>query len=344
MDRISGKSAITTYLYTLLFNTIIAVFLTVIQIGKGFIVNLIFSQCIGFSICSCVLLCYRFFQPKRPAVYAILVAPALFIGTIVGSFIGSVASGLNPTILFDRQGFFGQILLLGVLFGSIITYFFSSRERIAASEARAQEEKIKRLTGEKQVAEANLKMLQAQIEPHFLFNTLSNVVSLLDSDPPKAKSMLADFVQYLRASLSKMRGEATTLGQEMDLICAYLNINKIRMGGRLRYQIEIPTAMSDLPFPPMLIQPLVENAIKHGLEPMVEGGEISICGEEKDGVLRLAVVDSGRGFTREPDIGMGLANIRERLQSLYGSGARLIIEENQPHGVKAAIEVPRGKP
>jgi sensor histidine kinase YesM len=234
-------------------------------------------------------------------------------------------------------------LFLGVMFGSIITYFFSSREKIAESQARIQEEKIKRLTSEKKAAEANLKLLQAQIEPHFLFNTLSNVLSLLDTDPKKGKSMLVDFIQYLRASLLKIREQKATLGQEMEMIQAYLNIFKVRMGDRLHYKIDLPEKLKTNTFPPMLIQPLVENAIKHGLEPKVDGGKIFISGEAKDGILRLEVVDTGEGFKGAKNFGMGLSNIRERLQSIYGKSGHLILEENQPHGLKATIEVPHGK-
>ena len=212
MKIITKKSAIISFLYTLLFCLIIAVFLTAIGLGEGFTVNLIFSVCIGLCICSCVMLSLHFFKPDRPVFYAILVAPALFIGTIAGSFLGSIAAGLNPSILFEINGMLVQLLILGVVFGSIITYFFSSRERIAASELRLQEEKIKRLTSEKKAAEANLKFLQAQVEPHFLFNTLSNVLSLLETDPQRGKSMLVDFIRYLRASLSKIRKDQTTLG------------------------------------------------------------------------------------------------------------------------------------
>jgi sensor histidine kinase YesM len=250
---------------------------------------------------------------------------------------------MSPDILFEEHGLI-QLLFLGVMFGSIITYFFSSREEIAESRARIQEEKIKRLTSEKKAAEANLKLLQAQIEPHFLFNTLSNVLSLLDTNPQKGKSMLVDFIQYLRASLSKIRDEHATLGQEMEMIRAYLSIYKVRMGDRLNYTIDLPKHLSAISFPPMLIQPLVENAIKHGLEPKVDGGEIRIRGIEKDGFIRLAVVDTGGGLIEQRESGMGLSNIRERLQSLYGESGRLILEENQPHGLKATIEVPHGKP
>ena len=341
-DHITGKTVLSVFFYTLLFNTLIAIFLTAIKYGEGFLLNFIISQCIGLSICSCVMIAYRFFDKASPILKAVLVAVALIVGTTVGSYIGSFISGWSSSDLFEKQDLI-QLLFLGVMFGSIITYFFSSREQIAESQARIQEEKIKRLTSEKKAAEAHLKLLQAQIEPHFLFNTLSNVLSLLDTNPSRGKSMLVDFIQYLRASLSKIRQEKATLGQEMEMIQAYLSIFKVRMGDRLQYKIDLPKNMEAIAFPPMLIQPLVENAIKHGLEPKVEGGEIRISGIEKDGLIRLEVVDTGLGFQGERETGMGLSNIRERLVSLYGNRAGLILEENQPRGLKATIEVPHGK-
>jgi sensor histidine kinase YesM len=253
-----------------------------------------------------------------------------------------VASGLGPASLFEKYSLL-QFLFLGVMFGAIITYFFASREQIARSQAEIQEEKIKRLTSEKKATEAHLRLLQAQIEPHFLFNTLSNVLSLLDNNPQKGKSMLVDLIQYLRASLSKIRKAQATLGQEMEMIAAYLNIFKVRMGARLNYKIDLPQNLKSISIPPMLIQPLVENAIKHGLEPRIDGGEIRIGGELKDGLLRLEVVDTGGGFEENAQGGLGLSSIRERLQSLYGAKGRLILEPIQPHGVKAVIEVPHGE-
>jgi sensor histidine kinase YesM len=337
------KSVLKVLAYTLVFDTIIAIFLTGIQFGGGFLVNFIISQCIGLSICTCVLIAHRFFEYAGPVLKALLVAAALIIGSLGGSYLGSIVSGMSPDILFEKHGLI-QLLFLGVIFGSIITYFFSSREQIAESQARIQEEKIKRLTSENKAAEANLKLLQAQIEPHFLFNTLSNVLSLLDTDPQKGKSMLLDFIQYLRASLSKLRKEQATLGQEIEMIHAYLNIIEVRMGKRLNYKIDLSEKLEAISFPPMLLQPLVENAVKHGLEPRIDGGEIIISGAEKDGVLRLEVADNGIGFKEERESGMGLSNVRERLHALYGESGRLILSENQPHGVKATIEVPHGKP
>jgi len=331
-------------LYTAVFCTVIAGFLTVIEFGKGFYYNFIISHCIGLSICSCVLFTLHFFRSLRPAFQTSLVVVALMIGTTIGSILGAIASGLKPLFFFGNYGIFIQILFLGLLFGAIITYFFSSRERIAASEDQIQKEKIKRLTSEKKAAEANLKLLQAQIEPHFLFNTLSNILSLLDTNPQKGKSMLIDFIQYLRASLSKIRQEKATLGQEMEMIQAYLSIFKVRMGDRLTYKINLPDSLKTISFPPMLIQPLVENAVKHGLEPKIDGGEVLIRGFAKDGILELEVVDTGVGFNGERDSGVGLSNIRDRLFSLYGNEGRLRLEENSPHGLKATIEVPYDKP
>lgn len=335
------KSAVKSLSYTFLFDTIIALFLTAMKFGGGFLINFIISQCIGLSICTCVLIAHLFFKSAAPALKAVLVAVALIIGTLCGTYLGSFLSGLSSTIIFEKHSLL-QFLFLGVMFGSIITYFFSSREQIAESQAQIQEEKIKRLTSEKKAAEVNLKLLQAQIEPHFLFNTLSNVLSLLDTNPQKGKSMLVDFVQYLRASLSKLREEKATLGQEMDMIEAYLSIFKVRMGDRLNFKIDLPKNLESILFPPMLIQPLVENAIKHGLEPKVDGGEILVRGTEKNGRLRLEVHDTGIGFKGEHDSGLGLSNIRERLSSIFGDNGHLRLEENSPHGLIATIEVPHG--
>jgi len=340
-EDITFRSAFKTLFFTFIFDTIIAIFLKAIKFADGFLEIFIISQCIGLSCCSCVLLVNKFIPIAKPVFQAILVAVALVVGTIIGSYLGLVFSGLSSADLFEESSLF-QLLIIGVMFGSIITYIFTSREQLAESQARIQEEKIKRLTSEKKAAEANLKLLQAQIEPHFLFNTLSNVLSLLDTNPKKGKSMLVDFIQYLRASISKIREEKATLGQEMEMIEAYLNIFKVRMGERLQYRIDLPESLKANSFPPMLIQPLVENAIKHGLEPKIDGGEILIRGIEKDGRLRLEVHDTGMGFKGERDSGMGLSNIRERLSSLFGNNGRLRLEEKSPHGLIATIEVPHG--
>jgi LytS/YehU family sensor histidine kinase len=162
----------------------------------------------------------------------------------------------------------------------------------------------------------------------------------MEADTEKSKSMLKDLIQYLRTTLSKTRNDITTIGEEMEIIRAYLNIFKIRMGDRLQYHIDVPDNIKDIQFQPMLIQPLVENAIRHGLEPEIQGGEIRVHGALNGNVLRIEVTDTGAGLFENSHPGMGIDNIRERVKSLYGEKGRLILKENQPSGVKAILEVP----
>jgi uncharacterized protein YndB with AHSA1/START domain len=195
------------------------------------------------------------------------------------------------------------------------------------------------------VVEARLMALQAQVEPHFLYNTLANVQALCEADPPLASKMVEHLIQYLRAALPKMRETSSTVGQEMDLVRAYLNILKIRMGARLEFSIDMPDDVAKLPFPPLMLPSLIENAIKHGLEPQREGGRIDITARRENGTVTIEVKDTGRGFgTGTSGGGVGLANIRERLAGLYGEQAALVMAENEPQGVIATLRVPDTPP
>jgi sensor histidine kinase YesM len=340
VKAIDGKHIIRTVSYTLVFNTVIALFLTAMKFGGDISQNFIVAQCIGLSICSCILCVHPLLDRSGPLTQLIAIIIAMGVGSVAGGLFGALALRINPLIFFQKYGLF-KVIILGILFGSVISYFFYSREKISAGEALLQEERIKRLLVEKKAAETDLRLLQAQVEPHFLFNTLSNILSALQTDGRAAEAMLLDLTRYLRTSLSRSRQETTTIGQEMDAVRAYLNIFKARMGERLHFNIDIADSAESTLFPPMLIQPLVENAIKHGLEPKVEGGEITIRAEEKGGVLRVEITDTGIGFQGETASGIGLSNVRERLHTLYGNGARLTLEENHPSGVKAVIEAPK---
>jgi sensor histidine kinase YesM len=341
---ISGQKTLRTLVLTGGFNALIAIFLTYIGYGRGMSINFVFSQSIGFSICACVLAGEYWFHPSSPMRNMLIIVAAISTGAVAGSFLASMVTGIPLSFILQGEPIpLLQLLFMGLLFGSIITYFFSSRERMVQAQALIQEERIKRLSLEKESLETRLRLLQAQVEPHFLFNSLSNILSLLDTDLGKGREMLADLIRYLRASLSRTREKTTTLGQEMELVRAYMNIYKVRMGDRLRYRVEIPAHLMDRPFPPMLIQPLVENAIQHGLEPKIDGGEISILVQERENFLHLAVSDTGMGFDEKKDVGIGLANIRERLQTLFDGRGRLILEENAPSGLKAILEVPNEK-
>ncbi len=209
--------------------------------------------------------------------------------------------------------------------------------RARAASATAAEEGLKR-----QLAEAQLKMMQAQVEPHFLFNTLASVDYLIETDPARASTMQKNLIQYLRAALPQMREGSTTLGKELALVRSYLEILKVRMDDRLQFAITVPQGLMSAQFPPMVLQSLVENAIKHGLEPKPEGGSITVTADIANGNLRVTVADTGLGFgaAGKPGTGVGLANVRERLAALYSGRARFTVEANSPSGTIATIEVP----
>jgi len=339
--RLDKKRLLTSLALTGLFNTIIALFLTHLGFGGGFIINLIFSQCVGLCICLFILVGHLLVRRPSLVGHAILLVIAMPTGASAGAFIGAWIAGISfSEILPGRPALLIQILFVGILFGTMITYFFFSREKISQTEAQLREEQIRSLTLEKQTLETHLKLLQAQIEPHFLFNTLSNILSLLDTDPGRGKTMLVDLTRYLRSSLSRSRERTTTLGQEMDLVRAYLQIHKVRMGERLRYAIDVPETFRNLSFPPMLVQPLVENAVKHGLGPVIEGGDILIQAEDKTDAYRVVIADTGSGLSDASSAGVGLTNVRDRLKALFDGKARLILEENRPSGLKAILEIP----
>ena len=224
-------------------------------------------------------------------------------------------------------------------------YIGRSRRALAFADKKTQEAEISNVN--RQVTEARLQALQAQVEPHFLYNTLANVQALTEVDPPAANQMVGHLIQYLRASLPKMRETSSTVGQEIERVRAYLNILKMRMGARLEFAIDVPEDLLTAPFPPMMLPSLVENAIKHGLEPLREGGRIDVVVTRiftTDGDrIRLQVKDTGKGLTDAPiqtGGGVGLSNLRERLLALYGDKARFTIESNNAQGVVATIELP----
>jgi sensor histidine kinase YesM len=346
MDFSKGEINIKIFLknlfYTAVINTVIASLFAFSLIADSFPKAMIISQSIGICTYLVMMSLFRILKPTRKLLGILIV----IIGIIGGISIGwSIASLILRRFLLmsleHPEKDFWQTVLWGIAFGLICSYFFMSKARLKISKELIQEEKIKRLASEKEALEANLKMLQAQIEPHFLFNTLSNILSLIDTDPGKGKSMLMDLIHYLRTALSRTRHDLITIEQEIEMIQAYLNIIKIRMGERLQYKILIPDNLRPHPFPPMLLQPLVENAVKHGLEPKIQGGEILIKAAEAGDFLRLEVIDTGLGLNSGPDIGVGIANVKERLHLLYGEKGHLRLEENKPNGLRVIIEVPK---
>lgn len=276
------------------------------------------------------------FSRRTIMIISSLIFTVLFIIALVLVF--STESSLSPFHLAK------WVINMGIgtfWIGCFTCIYFYHEEKQYITEKRIIEERIKRINNEKMVTETYLRLLQAQIEPHFLFNTLTSILSLTDTDLQKAKKMHDNFMQYLKTTLSKTRSSVTTIAQEIELIKAYLDIFKVRMGKRLNYTIETDDEANDLPFPSMLIQPIVENAIKHGLEPKIDGGKIriKISKKERDR-LNWEIEDTGLGMSEKSHLGTGLSNIMERIEALYGKDGHLKIKESRPSGVKVILEVP----
>jgi sensor histidine kinase YesM len=267
---------------------------------------------------------------KHAAAYVVVIAGLCLINLI--------KSPTKLWFLFPAAGWGAGLLLHGLsVWGRA---FWLGREweekKIAQIMAR---EKIRTLSTEKQLAEAKLRLLQAQIEPHFLFNTLANVVSLIEPAPAKAQLMLENFIHYLRGSLAASRATQGTFEQEKKLLNHYLDLIKIRMGDRLDFSIDIEPSVLAEPLAPMLLQPLVENAIRHGLEPKIEGGFVALKAWRLNDDIVITVEDNGLGFKPSENAGIGLDNLRERLAVLCDAQATLTIAERNP-GTLITIRFP----
>ncbi len=213
--------------------------------------------------------------------------------------------------------------------------------RRVAERRREEQVSARQSATEKELTVAKLSLLHAQVEPHFLYNTLASAQLLTRSDPARADEMLGNLITYLRHSLPRTEDALSNLGEELERARAYLDILKIRMGSRLHLQIDVPEALRAVPFPTMMLQTLVENAIKHGLEPQSGGGTVWILARSEGAAIAVTVADDGRGFSAEGGgTGIGLRNVRERLRLAYGGAAGFSIVANFPAGVAATITVP----
>ena len=229
-------------------------------------------------------------------------------------------------------------LLITALAGIVCTYYFYNRGKSAYLETRVSEVS-------RQATESKLRLLQAQIEPHMLFNTLANLRALIATDPARALTMLDHLNSYLRSTLGASRACAHSLQTEFDRLRDYLELMAIRMGTRLRYALELPPELAGLQVPPLLLQPLVENAIKHGLEPAVGGGSITVAASLAAGRLTLTVADTGVGLKSDSaSTGFGLAQVRERLHTLHGHQNLLQIMPNTGGGTRVLISLPQASP
>lgn len=278
-----------------------------------------------------------------PALSALPALPEGFRGEIRRKVNGDMwRIGVGSALILTFIPLFVMLLISKYFLGR-------SRRALAVAEEKTQQAQVSDMS--RQITEARLQALQAQVEPHFLYNTLANVQALTEVDPPAAHLMVGHLMQYLRASLPKMRENTSTVAQELELVRAYLNILQMRMGGRLEFSIAVPDDLLAKSFPPMMLPSLVENAIKHGLEPLREGGRIDVLVQRVVSPfgdrIRIEVRDTGKGLVADatqPGGGVGLSNIRERLAAIYGPLGHFTIESNTPRGVIATIDIPTEAP
>lgn len=335
---------------TLIVNTGIALMLWWV-VGGPFDVQIVYSQAIGVSIWALTNAGARWFsRPTDPGGFprgwraALLVPTSVGLGASIGMTVGNLYAGLGDKLLVNTHPKMAwTMMVMTFIIGSAMTLYFY----LVGKSSYLQNE-LERT--QRQTAEAQLKLLESQLEPHMLFNTLANLRVLIGLDPAKAQTMLDHLIAYLRATLAASRqpghGGQHTLATEFERLNDYLALMAIRMGSRLQVTLDLPPDLRDHPIPPLLLQPLVENAIQHGLEPKVAGGHIVVrasrCGTPDASALCLTVTDDGVGTatslpTAQAGSGFGTTQVRERLATAYGPAATFELIALNPTGISASV-------
>jgi hypothetical protein len=339
------RRALRLFGYTALFCVLVAAVITLLlPTQDGFWRNLWFSECIGLWVSlSGALVRQLPWVRKLPERLSVLVslAAGVPLGYVLGYTTAYTVLG-EPVQIAGLSNSRVAAIAATVLAGSFVTYLAWLRNRLS-------DEAAARSMAQRLAVEAELRMLRAQLEPHMLFNTLANLRSLVDDEPAHAKHMIDLLITYLRGALAGSRSDTTTLQAEFAQLEAYLEIMTLRLGRRLRYQLDLPDELQRAKVPSMLLQPLVENALKHGIEPKIGGGTVSVRARRGAAHLDLLVSDTGLGLPpdhagerRDSDAGgsYGLLHVRDRLRALYGSQASLQLERQEPTGTLATVRIP----
>lgn len=327
--------------FLLLLSAVIATLLSLSGENERVMFTLLVSSCIALLMWGSAWLLCSALKVERLAFWQLLLCmpPALLLGMslVAGLWPGEMLqrmSGTGGLALQLRQ--FGMMALVTMSAAGLFYFRYQHQHNLALlAEAAGRQADLQQAE-----AAARLALLQAQIEPHFLFNTLATVRSLIGQDAALAQRTLDLLNDYLRASLGRARRSTVTLADELALVTPLLDIACLRMGQRLHYQLAIPPQLLGTPLPPLLLQPLVENALQHGLEPSVAGGTLNVSASASGKTLLLRVADTGLGLRAQSGDGVALANVRQRLATLYGDAARLSLYANNPHGVIAEITLP----
>ena len=327
---------------------IIAQVVLEIALAPSYAVSIKVSLSIGYSIQLTFFVFDRFLYPGSTSYWVGLSKGC--IGLLLGMCLGSLL--MFDSILFLFYYPAGrEVLLFSVIVAVFAGVFTITKVRMASQGEQISQLEAKQFKQEAIALENEIELLQDQIEPHFLFNTLSNIVSLIEIKPKLAEKSLVNLTQLLRVKLDRGRDKIHTLGDELWLLNAYLELHKMRLGERLTYQF-LPTNIKDdvsftsLAIPSLLVQPLVENAIQHGIEPSVKGGNVSIELAFSDNRLVIKVTDTGLGFKAPKSAnltnhsGIGLSNVRRRLHAIYADRATLSILDNEPSGAILVVTLP----
>lgn len=266
---------------------------------------------------------------------------------VAAAFAYVITTGGDPQFEHDEKRVVGYAMLTftGVLFAPWIAVGAMLKQRDAFARDQALAFDLEKSELERKALDARLRLLQAQVEPHFLFNTLANVQALVDAGSPQASSVLKSLIAYLRAAVPRMHEPATTLGQELELVRAYLELMQMRMPDRLQFALHIDQAAVRLRCPPMTLLTLVENAVRHGIDPSEVGGRIDVDVWLRDHRCCVRITDTGVGLQATGNgLGTGLTTLRERLQLAFGGDAQLRLIEVEPHGVCAELDFPARQP
>jgi sensor histidine kinase YesM len=327
----------TTLLLILAINTGIAGVLKVDD-PRPFWQPLITAHCYGLAIAYCVNV-VKPWDRAKPILWLML---AVLAGSLIGVVLVIVVKGYSLEYVQERFLFFCFNVVLAWYNGLLISLIFYVKFRETRATAALHKAEAERHLLSRQAVEAELKLMQAQVEPHFLFNTLASVQYLTETDPTQASRLLGHLIGYLRAALPQLRAASTTLGKEAELAREYLSILQMRVGPRLSFSVEVPGELREHAFPPNLLISLVENAIKHGIEPSPTGGTVSVRARHEGDALVVEVTDTGRGlgFASTNGEGVGLSNVRERLAALYGPRGRFTLAAGEPRGARATLVLP----
>ena len=337
-------------------NTLIGLALTLADTGHSdglqtLGLNLLYSQCIGLAIWGLIDLGRLALTPDEPRQWRRLfgIVP---VGVVLGYLGGTLAGdtllgkpGQGMAVLQSGQGL--GLLLMSLAVGAVCTHYFMSQARLASVREEAARASAQAEAAQRQAAESQLKLLQTQLEPHMLFNTLANLRALVSLDPARAQTMLDHLIAYLRATLGASRATLHPLQDEFDRLADYLALMAVRMGPRLAFTLDLPDALRAAAVPPLLLQPLVENSIRHGLEPKVAGGSINVQAQMQGNRLSLTVTDTGLGWdTAKPPAattltsGFGLTQVRERLHTCYGAEGAIEIVAIPSGGTRVSVSFP----